>query len=755
MNNSSAKADVEWVDFDLIFGIFRRQWKVVTACMVIGFVFGCTFLLSATPRYTSYVQILYERSKTNAVNDFISQSSVFQDESEFSSQLELIRSQRILRKTVDALDLHLDDLLLNEGNSGLGVMVRSLREMFNVSGWLRDEELSESDIEALKWYAMGVVASNIEVRRLGLTYIMTIGYTSENRQTAQKIAAQLAESYLNDQLDSKYDAAKHASEWLLTRIEELKNQSAAADLAVQKFRAENDLVQAGTGSSLAEAQLAGANAQLIGARGEVATKKAQFEKINEAIESNNINVVVDAALGSSIIENLRQEYLGLSKREAEFSERLGDKHVQVINLRNEMREYQRLMFDELTRIRDSARSQYEVALERMRVLESNLQSSVGETTEANRVQVRLRELEREAATYKSLLENFLEKYQSALQEQTLPINEARVIQQASAPGGPSYPKKSVILAISILLGGVFGVGIAGLREFMERFFRTGDQIRSELDLEFMGIVPKIIPQSTWAVRNTKIENMDPRAIRHATGMSNYVTSKPMSSFAETLRSVKIATNISLDNSRSKVIGVTSSLPGEGKSTISSNLAQLLAMQGAKTLLIDGDLRNPGLTRMIAPHARQGIVELLMRDQVDDMNLMYDTDFPAFKFLPAVLNTRVAHTSDILSSDKMQSLLDLARQQFDYIVVDLPPVAPVVDTKAFASQLDKFVYVVEWGKTSRPLVKNLLDNNDMIKEKCLGVILNKTVMEQMKNYRDHGTSGQYYYGYSSYYRDDDI
>lgn len=201
-----------------------------------------------------------------------------------------------------------------------------------------------------------------------------------------------------------------------------------------------------------------------------------------------------------------------------------------------------------------------------------------------------------------------------------------------------------------------------------------------------------------------------------------------------------------------MIGVASTLPTEGKSTISMNFAELLAMQGARTLLIDCDLRNPGTTLSLARHAEAGLVEVLTEGR-PMKELLLLNDKTRLAFLPAVVKRRIPHSSQLLSSSAMNELLDSVRTSFDYIILDLPPLAPVVDARAIAAQVDAFLFVVEWGKTTRKVVRSTLRTNLEIVDKCIGVILNKVDNEKMKLYRAYGSSEYYHSRYTSYYRED--
>lgn len=237
-----------------------------------------------------------------------------------------------------------------------------------------------------------------------------------------------------------------------------------------------------------------------------------------------------------------------------------------------------------------------------------------------------------------------------------------------------------------------------------------------------------------------------------TSVARYAVDHPLSSFAETLRSTRLAIDLGISaKSGARIVGVVSALPSEGKSTISINLAQLLAGQGARVLLLDADIRNPGATRAMARHASEGLLEVLLEGRSVQDVLLRD-EKTKLAFLPTVVKQRVPHSSELLTSAQMHKLLAEASNAFDYIIVDLPPLGPVVDARAMAGRIDGFIFVTEWGKTARRAVRNTVENEVHIRKKCLGVILNKVDTEKLKLYRAYGSSEYYHSRYTRYYHD---
>ena len=248
----------------------------------------------------------------------------------------------------------------------------------------------------------------------------------------------------------------------------------------------------------------------------------------------------------------------------------------------------------------------------------------------------------------------------------------------------------------MMMGGAFGA----LNEFNERFFRTAEDVRQRLGLKFLGYLPLFESAEKYAPANTRSNRVKLKTTRSVgaeggRGSANAAFRRCTGSmFAETLRSAKIASDVVLLASPCKVIGIISVLPGEGKSTVASNLAQLLAASGSKTLLIDGDLRNPGLTRSIGMRARAGLMDAVVNKQPWQTVAKIDRQ-TKLAIVPARVRGQFGHTSELLSSSGMRRFIDEGREYFEHIIVDLPPLGPVVDAKAFAPLADGFILVTEW------------------------------------------------------------
>ena len=381
-------------------------------------------------------------------------------------------------------------------------------------------------------------------------------------------------------------------------------------------------------------------------------------------------------------------------------------------------------------------------------------ATVADSRITNQAQVQLTELESNASTSRAMYENFLQRYMEAIQEQSFPISEARLISPAAPPATRSHPKTLIVLAVSFAGGLMLAFGAAALREASDRVFRTGAQVEKALGVTCIAMLPVLKPAAADA-GNTEIKAKDAaalakqRRIGRSDNLMHYVVDQPFSQFTELLRSLKVMADLNSVVEVNKVIGVTSSLPNEGKSTISSNFASMIAHAGAKVILIDADLRNPSLSRNLAPGAGAGLVDVAVgRTPLNDA--VWTDRQTGLLFLPAGLeSTKLLHPNEILASAAVRAFFDKLRGTFDYIIVDFPPLAPVVDTRTTTSFIDSYVYVVEWGKTKIDVVEHSLSNAREVYDRLLGVVLNKANMAVLQRYERYRTT--YYYRKYDQYR----
>ncbi|MGE0231386.1 MAG: Wzz/FepE/Etk N-terminal domain-containing protein [Flavobacteriaceae bacterium] len=731
------------LDLEMLLAAGRRQFKLVLLCVLVALAVGLLYLLAAAPVYTARAKVIVDPGNTQVVGERDQRlTELGLDAGLVESQVELILSEEVLKSAADKLQLADDPSFA----AGEGSLLRRLRiAASGLLDFLRGPSGPAVDQDYLRQrQIIGTLQKHLSVERVGQTYILQLSYSAGSPETAARVVNGIADAYISDQLQARFQAAQRTGQWMEQRIGALKDKSLKTDLAVQQYRAEHGLITA-DGQLVGDQRLAELNSQLMLAGVERAKAQARYDRIRSIIDEGDMGAAVSESLNSSLVNDLREKYLDAAKRGSELEGRLGAGHQRVVALHEEMAQYQKQIFGELGRIAESYKSDLQVAERREAALQDNLDSLVGTAAKNNQTMVGLRELEREAQTTRLLYESFLQRYQQVIQQQSFPMAEARIVTEAVPPLKPGGPRKSLILMAFVMAGGIAGVGFGALREFREDSFRSGEQIIRELGQEYIGTLPivheKVDAPPASGAREIATVQRSPRLIAEDGTIMRHVLDEPMSFYSETLRSAKVAADLMLMERKPKIIGIVSAMPSEGKSTVAKNFGSLLAQHGMRTLLVDGDLRNPDLTRRLAPNADAGLLDALEHGvPLKDLYLM-EAD-SKLVVLPAVVRNRISHSGLLLSSVRMREVLQDAGQFFDYIVVDLPPLMPLADVRAAAHLFDGFLMVVEWGRTPRKLVRTTLAREPAVREKCLGVVLNKVNMRRQHLYEAYGAQTYY-------------
>jgi succinoglycan biosynthesis transport protein ExoP len=756
---ASADETDGFIDLDRLLAAARRQLRIAALFGVLGLALGVVYLLFTPSVYTASTNILLDDSLTKFAEDKQTPPSGQEADSMVLSEVEILKSAQLARAVVKAQNLQDNEAFLNPPVSPYAWLKSTIKGAARI--FSSRPVSSGSQENANIGRAIAMLQQNLTAERVGRSLVITLSFNANDPKLAGSITRAYADAYLADHLDANFDATQRATVWLQGRLDDLRENSQAAALEVEKYRAAHGLTAA-SGELVSDQQLSDLNSQLVLAQADTANALARYNQFKSIVDSGPENAVENATVpiekgssgsNTSVLTGLRTRYLDMSKREKDIANRFGEDHPQAAALRREEADVAQQIFGELKRLTESYRNEYEVAKSRETSLRANVGELSDQSSKSGQSGVELRALEQKAQALATLYQSFLARYEEASQQRSFPIAQARVISQAGDPVAASSPRKSMVLGLSLVLGLFAGAGVGALREFRERFFRTADDVHNALDVKFLGYLP--IVGSSFSAAGAKDaetakqpqqpgkETSIPRILRVA-------INAPSSSFAETLRNIKLASDVVLHRNPCKVIGVVSVLPNEGKTTVAANFAGLLAANGSKTLLIDGDLRNPGLTRALPVVPEKGIVEALMGGDQRWQNTILVDRKTRLAILPAVVRGRLSHTSELISGPGMRDLIEAARQSFDYIIVDLPPLGPVVDAKAFAPLADGFVMAVEWGATPRALVRSALQAEPQIAAKLLGLVLNKTDFKQLPRYGLFGGAEQYFDRYTSYY-----
>src|ERR1700736_6558397 len=660
-----------------------REWRLIALVTGLSIVVGATYVALSPSRYTAQADMIIDTKRVTWTQTEMASENRTVEDASVESEIETTKSEKVAEAVIRRLHLTEDPEFVGSGPG----LRRRIFSLFKLTG--PEQEPSNDE---LMHRALGTVKDNLRVTRLGRSYIEQIAFTSLDREKAATIANAFADAYIEDQLQAKFEATRRASAWLEQRIGELRQQASNAYKEVQDFKSENSIIIGVDGKLASEVELDQLGIALAKARADTSQARAKLDRISRVLEQRSdkesFNIpdpVVTDALSNPVITKLRQQFLDDQNKESEWSARYGPDHTAARNLRAEMAALQRAIWDEISRIAESYKSELQIAESQEESIDKRMIEVFQKSGSTRQSQVRLRELETAANTYRGIYETFLSRFTQSVQQQSFPSTEARVVTMASPPRVPSSPKVTLTLALAVLSGLAFGIVAAVAREQMNRQIHTRAQLENLLGTSCLAVLP------AFAEKRPVLQKL--RATRESGAFRQISEVAPFSATAEALRYIKVA--IDLHPTGGKVIGIVSALPGEGKTTVATGFAAFVAKSGSRTLLIDADLRNPSMTRALGYANAPGLVNMVAdKSNFDDL-VITDSKFK-FDFLPSSTRMKPSNSSDILNSPAMKDMLRAAKNDYDYLLVDLPPILPVVDVNAVAHLFDAFVLVVEWG-----------------------------------------------------------
>ena len=708
-----------------------RQWRLIAIMTGFAVILGVAYLAVSPKRYTAQADMIIDTKRVTWTQSEMASENRTVEDASVESEIETTKSERVAAQVVHQLNLTEDPEFIGAG-TGLRHQLLSLFSSRQEPEPTKDEVMRR---------VVATLKDNLRVTRLGRSYIEQIAYTSLDREKAARIANAFADAYIEDQIQAKFEATHRASVWLEQRIGELRKQASDAYRDVQDFKSKNSIIIGVDGKLASEVELDQLGVALAKARADTSQARAKLDRIERVLEQrtdketfNIPDPVVTDALSNPVITKLRQQFLDDQNKESEWSARYGADHQAARNLRAEMAALQRAIWDEISRIAESYKSELQIAKSQEEAIDKRMMEVFQQSASTRQSQVRLRELETAANTYRGIYETFLSRFTQSVQQQSFPSTEARVVTAATPPSSPSSPKIGLTLALAAICGFGLGVVSAFAREQMNRQIHTRAELEGLLGTSCLAVLPAYA-QKKPAVRNKG-------ATKDSGGVFRLISeAAPFSATAEALRYIKVA--IDLHPAGGKIIGFVSALPGEGKTTVAAAFGAFVARNGGRTLLVDADLRNPSLTRTLGYNDALGVLDLVADKSSFDELIITDSKHK-FDFLPASTRLKPSNSSDILNSPAMKQMFKAAKNDYDYVLVDLPPILPVVDVKAVSHLFDAFVLVVEWGSTSTDEILKAVAASPALSERLLGAVLNKADEDIMRRFEGYSDRHYNYY-----------
>lgn len=670
--------------------LWRRRW-IIGGTVALVAIAGFGVIGQITPRYTASATLMVDPRQANVVDLDQVIAGLPANVETIQSEIEILRSRALAGRVVDALRLT-DNPAFNAG-------------------------LAKDQPSVLRNKVMDRFLDGLAVKSVGRSRVIEIDYTSTSPALAANLAQTVAELYLDGQLETKFEATRRASTWLSERMEQLRVDAEASELAVERFK--SAISQNRDPKTLA------AKAQTVAAA--LVTARTARDEAKDALDKlqkfEPLRLPEGAPWPSDELQKRYDAVEAMQTELAALSETLGPKHPDRVAAQAKLDDATQRYQGALNALITTAQDRVRASQQKMVELQAEQAQVVNLVDDPAAADVRLNTLKREAQASRALYETFLTRFKETSEQQGLEQADARLISTPDVPATPSYPNKKVLFLLTLVAGFGLGLVLAFAAEQLENGFYSPEQIERLTGLPALGQIP------TLASLGVKGETPE-----------SYLVKKPASSYAEAVRSLRTSLMLSGGDHPPRVLLLTSSLPGEGKTTLTLALARLAAMAGERVVVVDADLRRPRVHAALGVENKAGLTEYLCGQlPLDKVISQTDKEGKGVHYMTAGQPSSLA--TELVRSKAMKALLQTLSQSYSMVIVDGPPVLPVADAKVLSTLVDKVVFVSTWRKTPRAMVQQALKQLRDVGAPLAGLVLNNINMKR---------HGDYSQGYSGYY-----
>ncbi len=742
------------IDLKSLWFAFRR--RLVLFMVMVGLVMAATVVVTSrlTPIYTADTNVLLDPEPNQVIDRTPVNGGVVADTAAVDTEVELVRSRALVGRVVDQLGLINDPEFNYRLRPPSGVQVlqnnvqRAVSSFFGVLTSRADDPVADqvdAVAEQARWLeierqsVIGEVRRQLDVRRIGATYIIRIAVRSQSPSKAANIANALADQYVIDKLEGNLEVTRKANEWLNQRLASMRSELRAAEEQVSQLRLELGFPAAAGGGdgaqgNLYEQELAELNAQLVIQRADLSEKRSRLATLRREIDAGRPVDDYTDVVQSEEIRGLRLQRSQIN-REIAANPGRGSGHPEMIALTQQLADIEAQIDFEVERVVSTLENDVQVARQRVISIESRIDEKRAELGDKSGGLVELRELERRADALRTLYQSVLDRARETDVLGTLEDSQARIIATAEIPLWPSAPNKNLNYMLGMMLALSLAAGAVFLAETFDSGLRTPTDVERFFNVRCLALLPRV--RISGRLRRLNVADV-----------ADYVVDRPMSAYAEALRALRATVLLSRDYPDAKVVAFASAVSGEGKTSAVLSFARVAAMQGARVAVVDFDLRRRELTRALHVEPRKGLADVLARRETLENVLIDDPLETGLKVLP--LASGEFALPGVADLSGIQDLLNELRREFDLIVVDTAPVLAVTETRVLTAYVDAVVFVAQWRNTPRNAVRSALSTLASVSAPLVGVVLTRVNMSAQAKYEDGG--GYYSLQYRKYYHD---
>lgn len=714
--------DQDLIDFpELARTIGRYKWGVLAFALLIASL-AALVAFSMEPVYRASVTLLIEPKSQRVVQVQDVYDPGYGTDEYFATQIGVLRSRQLATQVVDRLNLvDKRDLLFPRRSGPLAEL--DLRQWLP---FLPDEKPEDLGVEARAAAREAMIADFMEhltVEPVRRTQLIVAHFEAASPEIAAEVANTLAEVFIESALQARLDTTRKATEWLTGKLADIQTQLAKSEGALQGFRDQEQLVNVGGTRNLTEEELIDYTRRLREAQKRRTELANAYEKVRQAGNDPRRLKDISVLLIDPLVQRANESLLSAQELVKQMEERYGAKHPQMATARARLDTAQASFSEQLRVAAAGVRTEFEIAQENERGLQAQVANARTQIQRLDRKDYELSVLQREVQTNRELYDTFLTRFKETDTAGTYEGLNARVIDPAVVPRLPYKPEKKKIVLIAGICGLLAGIILALLRHLLSEEVRSAEELESLTRLPVFGVLPLV-----------------GGAFGKRQNLATLFLDKPKTPFAEGVRSIRAALQLSDVDKRMKRVLITSSAPREGKSSVASTLAQSFGAV-ERVLLIDADLRVPSLHRVFGiPQQHRGLTELLTGKATLD-ECLYKHERSGIWVLPA--GVPPANPAELIASEAFGRMLTEAAGRFDRIFFDTPPCQAASDTLLLANHVNAVLFVVKADATSRRVVKNSMKQLRYAQAPLLGNVVNQIDTRRNPYY----LSGyQYAYGY---------
>jgi capsular exopolysaccharide synthesis family protein len=689
--------------------LFKRRWTVLTVAIVLTILVGIvSFRMQPAYEATARLAVEAEGPEIQSFYDLYHMTNT--DDAFLQTQVNILQSDNLAWQTIRQTDLG---------------------EHAEFSSVVRPDEPGH-DLNVEQNRLIRAFRNHLRVALMRNSHMIEVTFESTDPKLAAGVANALVGNYIEYSFHTKYDATRQASGWMEQQLDELKAKVEKSQQALVDYERQNAIVNVGDKQNVVEQRLADLSKDLTGAQSD----RLQKQALDELVSANESQVALLAQ--SELLEKLEERAAELKTQYADAQEQYGPNFPKVVRLRDQVAEIQSLIDKERTRMMGRIHHDYRAAKAREELLTAAVAAEKLEVGKLSQLLIQHNILQREFDTNQQLYDKLLQRLKDATVSAGLHATNIHAVDRALVPSVPVRPKKLLNLGIAMLVGMILGITLAFVEEGLDNSIKNAEDIERLIGTPTLAIVPSANlsrSPSGW------LKNRRRRRSTHDGAVALAVLKQSSSALTESYRALRTAILLSTAPRPPQALLVTSSQPNEGKTCTTVNLAMALAQRGGRVLIIDGDMRKPGVARHLDLDNGMGLSSLLTGAHGVDEALRNFGLVPNLWVLPA--GPAPPNPAELLSSPTMEEVMRGLRLHFDHLVVDSPPSLMVTDATLLSNLVDGVILVVESDVTVRGALVRAQRVLESAGGKILGAVLNKVDLQR---------DGYYYYGcqYGRYY-----